>query len=288
MSFLSPHLKTGIGLRHPHHQQIIAEQPSLGWLEIHSENLFSGAPILRQQIKEISKTYPLSFHGVGLSLGSADGIKKPHLARLKQLVEEFRPALVSDHLSWSGINKTFVPDLLPLPLTHEALNIISQNISQVQTALGRQILIENPSGYLEFTAQDYDEPEFLAELVKQTNCGLILDINNIAVSAHNLGWSAPNYLKKLAGLVPAGTVQEIHLAGYHINTLEDGQEMWIDTHSKPVYPAVWGLYKTALQLLGDTNTLIEWDLEIPPLKTLLAEAQKADKIRQEVRHATAA
>lgn len=266
--------QTGIGLRAPHMAEILAQKPAVGFLEAHSENYFGASPA-RHQLLQLRAHYDISLHGVGLSLGRADDLDKQHLQQVADLVNEVQPLFVSEHIAWSGFAHTHVPDLLPLPMTEEALDILCAHIDQVQTFLGRQILVENPSSYVRFTQSDMPEPAFLATLAKRTGCGLLLDINNIFVSAHNTGFDAADYLTSL----DTDAVREIHLAGYQENTMADGETLYIDTHGKPVYPAVWKLYEQALAQFGDVPTLVEWDSDIPPLQTLLNEAAKADVVR---------
>jgi hypothetical protein len=273
---MSPPLKTGIGLRDPHRQALLdSSDLNLGFLEVHTENYFGGGRA-RNDLKILAERYPISLHGVGLSLGRADGLDREHIKHIKTLSDAIQPLFVSEHLSWSAHHHHNAPDLLPLPLTHEALDIVIQNVRDVQDALGRQILIENPSNYLAFAQVDFSEATFLNHLVDRTGCGLLIDINNIAVSAHNLGYKAKAYIHDI---VPDGRVKEIHLAGYQINPLPDGEALYLDTHGQPIYPEVWTLYEEALAHLGDVPTLIEWDTDIPPLEVLLAEAAKADTYR---------
>lgn len=269
---------TGIGLRAPHVDAVLSDRPPVGFLEVHSENYFAigGGPF--QQLERLRELYPLSLHGVGLSLGSADGLDPEHLENLAKLAAHFEPALVSEHLSWSGVGGRRVPDLLPLPLTEEALGVIAMNIEQAQDRLGRAILIENPSAYMSFAEQGMSEPEFLTALAERTGCGLLLDINNIHVSAHNTGAFDPEaYL----AAIPADAVGEIHLAGYQVNAVEGG-EIFIDAHNNPVYPEVWKLYEKTLAIIGDTPTLVEWDNDLPELRALVKEARKADAYRKDV------
>lgn len=265
---------TGIGLRAFHTEQILAEKPKVGFLEAHSENYFRIGGIPFEQLMKAREDYAISLHGVGLSLGSADGVSAEHLAKLAALAEQVKPVLVSEHISWSAADGKSVPDLLPLPMTKDALNSICANIAKVQDVLKRQILVENPSSYLAFADREMTEPEFIAAVLKRTGCGLLLDVNNIHVSAHNTGADALAYLDAL----PKDAAQEIHLAGYHVNETS-GREIFVDAHNHPVYDAVWDLYRAALERLGDIPTLIEWDADLPPLSVLLNEAKKADDIR---------
>lgn len=267
--------RTGIGGRVAHFDKILETKPDVGFLELHSENFFcDGGPQL-QYLDKLRASYPISLHCVGLSLGSAAGISRPHLLKLKALMERTEPVLVSDHLSWSGAGNVFVPDLLPLPMTEEALSVMAANIDTAQTELKRQILIENPSVYIAFIEQDIAEAEFLASLVAKTGCGLLLDVNNIHVSAQGAAFDVKKYFEFL----PTSAVQEIHLAGYQVNVVDE-VEVLIDAHNHPVSASVWEIYKQALAHFGDVPTLIEWDADLPLLSVLVDEAHKADNIRR--------
>lgn len=225
-------------------------------------------------LSEIHRHYPISMHGVGLSLGSAGGINEAHLKALHAVVERHQPEQVSEHLAWSHWNNTFLNDLLPLPWTTEFLDIVVTNVNQVQDRLNRRLLIENPSLYLTMAKHDYTETGFLAELVRRTGCGLLLDINNVYVSAANQNTSPISYLHDY----PTAAVGEIHLAGHARNRI-DNEVILIDDHGSPVIDAVWNLFKTALNLLQrPVPVLIEWDTNVPPLSTLLREADKAKAI----------
>ena len=224
-------------------------------------------------LKEVRRSYPVALHGVGLSLGSAGPLDLRHLERLARLVESIEPCVVSEHLSWSGSGGVYLNHLLPLPYTPETLRVVVEHVEQVQERLGRRILVENPSSYLRFRHSSIPEAEFLGELVRRTGCGLLCDVNNVYVSAWNVGLDAEAYLAAL----PAGAVGEIHLAGHAVNDA-DGVNLLIDDHGSPVSPAVWKLYRQALERFGPVPTLIEWDTDIPALDVLLAEAHKADGI----------
>ncbi len=264
----------GVGLRSPHIAEIITSQPPIGWLEIHSENYFNPHSLARQQLRQLQSHYPISCHGIGLSLGSTDPLNLEHLQQLKQLITEAKPFLISDHLSWSSVDGQFFNDLLPLPYTEEALDNFCDKVDQVQHALNRQMLIENPSSYLQFQHSTIPEWEFLMAVQRRTGCGLLLDLNNIYVSSFNHHFDCQTYLAAIDPTV----VQEIHLAGFIRKQLPQG-EVWIDTHSQPVSAAVWQLYQQWIRCHGShTPTLIEWDAEIPSLATLLAEANKAQAI----------
>tara|TARA_R110002096_G_scaffold32351_4_gene94086 strand:+ start:1227 stop:2114 length:888 start_codon:yes stop_codon:yes gene_type:complete len=273
----------GIGLRAAHFVEVTERRPAIPWLEIHSENyLGGGAPL--SYLEQARSHYPISMHGVGLSLGSAEGIDRRHLDRLTRLAGRIEPVLVSEHVSWSVHNGTYFNDLLPLPYTEESLAAVSRNIETVQEAFGRPILVENASTYLQFKHSTIPEWEFMRELARRTGCGILLDVNNIYVSCQNHGWSAGDYLNAMAG-APVG---EIHLAGHAENRVGE-RIVRIDDHGSHVAPAVWALYEKALRLLGPVPTLIEWDTAIPELPVLLAEAGTAQAyLNRAVQHADAA
>lgn len=258
--------RAGIGLRSPHLQEVLATRPPIDWFEVHSENFFvAGGPALAALLA-LRQDYPLSLHGVGLSIGGADGLDSAHLRQLQALVERVEPAAVSEHLCWSAIGGRWLNNLLPLPYTRAALDLVCAHVDQVQEALRRPILMENVSSYLRFLPEDMPEWEFVTAVARHTGCGLLLDVNNIHVSACNHGFDAHEFL---AG-IPVDAVAEIHLAGY-----EEVDGLLVDTHSRPVYPAVWALYQAALQRFGAQPTLLEWDQDIPALAVLQAEAATA-------------
>ena len=274
---------TGIGLRGPHLAAIVAAPPAVGFLEVHPENYMGGGPALGA-LERLRRERPISLHGVGLSLGGTDGIDQGHLERLAGLVERLEPVLVSEHLSWSIVEGVYLNDLLPLPYTEEALDLLAAHIDRVQTRLRRRILVENPSSYLSYRHSTIEEPAFLAALAARTGCGLLCDINNIHVSGCNLGFNGEAYLAAL----PAGAIGEFHLAGHSINDV-DGQKILIDDHGSEVAAPVWALYRAALRRFGPRPTLIEWDSHLPALPVLLGEAAKADAaIREETGNARAA
>ena len=277
--------QAGIGLRFAHHRAVAAERPAVGWLEVHAENYFGGgAP--RGWLDAIRRDYPIALHGVGASLGSAQGLHDRHLARVRQLVERVEPVLVSEHLSWSVVDGVYLADLLPLPMTEEALDVVCRNVDRVQAVLGRRILVENPSTYLRFADSTIPEAEFLAALVARTGCALLCDINNAYVSAANNGGDARAWLAAL----PAPAIAEIHLAGHAVRGGDGERALRVDDHGAPVADEVWRLYEEALDRFGPVPTLIEWDTRVPPLATLVAEAHRADAARGtlEARHARAA
>ncbi|WP_232220652.1 MNIO family bufferin maturase [Legionella tunisiensis] len=263
------HPMIGIGLRAPHYYQIVEEKPGIDWLEVHTENfMFSGGPLL-DLLFSIRQHYPLSFHGIGLSLGSAQGISKEHLKRIKILLKRFEPFLLSDHLSWSSTEYAYLPDLLPIPYNKESLTVIANNIDDAQNYLQRTLLIENPSSYIEFQTSTYPEAEFLAELVKRTGAKILLDITNIFVSCFNHGWNPHEYIQA----IPHEAVQEIHLAGHSVHVQDEKNSLLIDTHDDYVCQDVWELYRYAIKYTGIIPTLLEWDAAIPDLKVLLNEAK---------------
>lgn len=272
--------RTGIGLRPEHWRAFAQTRPSVGFVEAHSENYFGrgGKPLHFLQLAR--ESHELSLHGVGLSIGSIDPLCETHLARLAELVRMLEPTLVSDHLCWTSVGGIHANDLLPLPYTEEALAHVVARVQRVQDHLARPILLENLSAYLDYAQSTVPEWEFLAEVAARSGCGLLLDINNIHVSAHNLGFDALDYIEA----IPPDAVQEMHLAGFTRNRLDDGAEILIDTHSAPVADAVWALYAAALDRFGPVPTLVEWDADLPPLPALVAEAAKA-RAMMEARHA---
>ncbi len=273
----------GIGLRSAHHRHVLAEQPDVAWFEVHTENFFAAGGPQPAFLERVRSDYPLSLHGVGLSLGSADALDRKHLTNLKRVADRFQPAFVSEHLSWSSINGQFINDLLPLPYTEEALLHFSDRVSYVQDFLGRTLLIENPSSYLAFAHSTIPEWEFLAAVSRRSGCAILLDINNIYVSAHNHGFDALDYL---AGM-PANRVAEFHLAGHSAQVGRDGQTLLIDTHDARVCDGVWKLFEAAVRRIGARPTLIEWDANLPAFDILEDEAGLADRILRS-NHAIAA
>ena len=260
---------TGIGLRAAHHERVCDDRPEIAWLEVHTEN-FLGGGATPTTLESLRDRYAISMHGVGLSLGSADGLDEEHLARIAALVRRLDPAAVSDHVSWSITGGIYFNDLLPIPYDEEALAVIVRNVMRFQEGIGRPVMVENPSTYLRHAQSDRAEPQFLAELCRRSGCGLLLDVNNVFVSTENHGDDAQAYLAAIAHL-PIG---EIHLSGHHLRQIGN-RSIRIDDHGSPVSDPVWALYERALALIGPRPTLIEWDSALPPLETLLAEAGKA-------------
>jgi len=268
---------SGVGLRLPHLTEMGATLPPAGWLEIHPEN-FLANPHAAELLAELSTHYPISFHTVGISVGSITGIDRSHLNRLRGLIDRIHPSLVSGHLAWSTYGKEYLNDLLPIPWNEETLRVVTTHVDEVQDVLGRAYLIENPASYVGFRSSTMPETEFLYELVRRTGCEILCDLSNIVVSAHNMGYDAYRFIDDF----PADAIREIHLGGY---TPEDDEatpdgRLWIDTHAAAIAAPSWDLYKYALGRFGVKPTLIEWDNDIPPLPTLLGEGAKADRLMQ--------
>jgi uncharacterized protein len=275
-------VRAGIGLRSQHHQSILSVARPPAWVEAHTENYFhDGGPAVRA-LERARALCPLSLHGVGLGLGSADPLDREHLARVRRAVRRFEPALVSEHACWAHVDGQHYNDLLPLPYTDEAVEHLAARIRQVQDTLDRQLLIENLSAYVSFAASQLSEGQFLAAVVERSGCGLLLDVNNAFVNAANLGLDLDEFLDSL----PRQAVQEIHLAG-HSRRQVGGRELLIDDHGSAVSEAVWTLYARVIRRCGPRPTLIEWDNDVPALEVLLAEAARADAVL-ESSHAAAA
>jgi uncharacterized protein (UPF0276 family) len=271
----------GVGLRLPHLAEVVATGPSAAWLEIHPEN-FLANPHATELLVETACSYPISVHTVGLSIGSATGIDHYHLRRVRGLIDLIDPVLVSGHLAWSTHEGEYLNDLLPLPYDEETLNLVVRHVDQVQQGLGRPYLVENPSSYVGFGASTMTEVEFLSELVRRTGCRLLCDVSNVYLSAHNMGYDAYAYLDGL----PVDAVGELHLGGFTLEA-DDGDvggTLLIDTHASPITDPVWDLYAYAVRRFGPTPTMIEWDNDLPPFATLLAEAAKADAVARDARN----
>lgn len=271
----------GIGLKAEHYRAVLDEKPPVGFFEVHAENYMGEGGPPHRYLAAIREAYPLSLHGVGLSIGGPGPLDRDHLARLKRLIDAYEPGLFSEHLAWSTHETGYLADLLPLPYTQDTLARVSAHVAETQDRLGRQMLLENPSSYLAFDDSTMAETEFIGEIVRRTGCGLLLDINNVFVSARNLGSDPVAYLHSY----PLAHVREIHLAGHDSDRDAAGQEVLIDAHGTPVAPDVWRLYALAIQKLGPLPTLIERDNNVPPLAELAAEAQLADAVMK--RHARA-
>ena len=267
---------TGIGLRQPHYREVFERLPELAFLEVHSENFFLEGGAAMHALERARAAYPISLHGVGLSLGSADALAGEHLAKLKRLVDRVEPALVSEHLCWGSVGGVHFNDLLPLPRDGETLALLADRIDRVQSTLKRRILVENLSAYVACRDAEMTETAFLAALARRTGCGLLLDVNNLYVNAINFGFDP------VAGLadLDAASIGQIHLAGH---TAVD--DCLIDTHGSLVCDPVWSLYEEACRRFGPTPTLIEWDTDLPALDVLLQQAAQASDIaRREAAH----
>ncbi|MDE2476778.1 MAG: DUF692 domain-containing protein [Alphaproteobacteria bacterium] len=262
--------QAGIGLRFPHQRLVAEQRPAAPWFEVHTENYFGGGTRLAS-IERIREHYPLSLHGTALSLGSAGGIDAAHLKRVAECAARLQPGLISEHLSFSRVDGIYYADLLPLPLTEEALTIVCRNVDTMQDALKRRVLIENPSTYLQFRHSAIPEWEFLAALAARTGCGILCDVNNIYVSACNHGWDALAYVSGL----PPDAIGEIHLAG-HAECMIGGVKVLIDNHGSRVAEPVWDLFDAALRRFGPKPVLIEWDTDIPEFSVLQEEAARAE------------
>ena len=283
-------LGAGTGLKPEHYRDILDGRPGVGWFEVHAENYMgtgngAGGPphFFLEQIRAL---YPLSVHGVGLSIGSAEGLVPGHLARLAAVVDRYQPALVSEHLAWSTHAGIFLNDLLPLPYTEATLAVVVRHVDQVQSTLRRRILIENPSTYLRFAMEQMAETTFLRELARRSGCGLLLDVNNVFVSAANHDFDPTVYLADF----PVEHIGEIHLAGHASIEAADGESLLIDTHDRPVSEQVWALYQSLLSRIGPRPTLIEWDADVPTWTRLSADVARAENLLsfEEGRHARAA
>ena len=265
----------GIGLRLPHIAEVVATRPPVGWLEIHPEN-FLANPHATELLLELAREYPISVHTVGVSIGSAGGIDRLHLRRVRALIDKVNPILVSGHLAWSTHAGEYLNDLLPLPYNQETLRILTDHIHEVQDGLARAYLVENPSSYIGFKMSTMTEPEFLCELVLRSGCELLCDVSNVYLSAHNMRYDAHQYINGL----PANAIGELHLGGFtpEADDANPGSELLLDAHATPVAEAAWDLYAYAVHRFGRNPTLIEWDNDLPSLTTLLGEAARADAI----------
>lgn len=270
----------GLGLKSAYYEDALAASAAGLWFEVHAENyMVDGGPRLAW-LNAIRRDKPLSLHGVGLSLAGDQPPDPAHLARLKALADRFEPFVVSEHLAWSRRGDVYHPDLLPFVRSHAALDRICDNVSRAQDALGRRLLIENPSHYLDLRGHEMSEPELLVAMVRRTGCGLLLDINNVHISANNLGGSALDYLDAL----PAAAIGEIHLAG-HSPDPELGARLLIDSHAAPVSQPVWALYARTIARLGPRPTLIERDDDLPPFAEMMEERDRADAVLTVVQEA---
>ncbi len=264
--------RAGVGLKPEHYREILQTNPDIGFFEVHAENYMGAGGPPHRYLESVRARYPLSLHGVGLSIGSARGLDQAHLQRLKELIRRYEPGLFSEHLAWSTHEAGFLNDLLPVPYTNETLQKVCEHIDQVQSAIGRQMLLENPSVYVLFAESVIPEAEFLREIAKRTGCGLLLDVNNVEVSATNAKYDPYEYINAF----PVEHVGELHLAGFAETRDDIGDRVLIDAHGSPVEPSVWSLYRHTLQTVGPKPTLIEWDNDVPSWHVLHAEATKAE------------
>jgi uncharacterized protein (UPF0276 family) len=268
-------LRAGAGLKPEHQRHILEARPDVGWFEVHAENYMGAGGPPHHFLERVRALYPLSVHGVGLSIGSANGMAPGHLGRLKSVVDRYQPFVVSEHLAWSMHDGTFLNDLLPLPYTEATLSLVACHVDEAQMVLGRRILIENPSTYLRFDGEEMPETEFLRALARRSGCGLLLDINNVVVSAANHGFDPRAYLERF----PHEHVGEIHLAG-HAVLESDGDALFVDTHDRTISPEVWSLFRDVIARRGGRPTLIEWDSDVPAWPDLEAEVHQAQSILQ--------
>jgi uncharacterized protein (UPF0276 family) len=265
--------RAGLGLKPQHYGEILETRPEVGFFEVHAENYMGAGGPPHRYLERIRARYPLSLHGVGLSIGGDQPLDKTHLDRLRRLLDRYDPESFSEHLAWSSHETVFLNDLLPIPYTRRTLRRVCEHIDEVQESLGRRMLLENPSTYVAFEQSRMSEVDFLSEIVERTGCGLLLDVNNVFVSAINHAYDAIAYLDGF----PVEHVGEIHLAGFAEDTDEDGNALLIDAHGTPVAEIVWKLYEHALERTGPVPTLIEWDNDVPPFEALMEKASRADR-----------
>ncbi|WP_425045576.1 DUF692 domain-containing protein [Primorskyibacter sp. S87] len=261
----------GVGYKPQHFARIIENAGAVSWLEIHAENYMGDGGRPLAQLRHLSERFPISVHGVGLSIGGEGSLDRDHLARLRHLVDWLKPASFSEHLAWSTHEGHFLNDLLPLPYTDETLQRVCDHIDQLHDAVGRRMLLENPSSYLAFDESTWSEPDFLREVSDRTGCGLLLDLNNVFVSATNLSFSPQGYIDAY----PLDLVEEIHLGGHDTDADEHGNVLLIDNHGQPVVDPVWALLDTVLETAGPKPVLVEWDNDVPDWPVLEAEAARA-------------
>jgi uncharacterized protein len=268
---------TGIGLRLPHLAEVVATLPAVGWLEVHPEN-FLANPHAMELLTEVARRYPISVHTVGISIGSADGLDRAHLRRLRALIDALDPMLVSGHLAWSSYQNAYLNDLLPLPYDEAALRTVVEHLQQVQDGLGRAYVIENPSTYVAFRTSTMTELEFLNALIDRAGCQLLCDVSNVYLSGHNMGYDPYAFIDGL----PGDAIVELHLGGFtpEEDEANPGSTLLVDTHATGIANPVWDLYAHTISRFGAKPTLIEWDNDIPPLARLIDEAHHADTLRK--------
>lgn len=262
----------GISLKPDHYDQILLQKPDIGWVEIHSENYFAMGSYNFQKLKQIREHYPISVHGIGMSLGSANRLDKKHLQQVKHLIDAIEPFMISEHLSWSHVDGRYLPDLMPIPYNDESLEIFTTNLSNAQDYLNHKILIENPSSYFQYNNSTYTEPEFLNKVTKTTGAKILLDVNNIYVSCINNESDYYQYIDEIDHVL----VKEIHIAGHSVKNVSQHQ-LYIDSHDNYVADEVWKLYAYTIEKCKHVLTLLEWDQNIPSLDILVSEAKKAEK-----------
>jgi uncharacterized protein len=279
----SPATHAGLGLKAEHYRDILATRPEVGFFEIHAENYMGAGGPPHRYLEAIRGAYEISLHGVGLSIGGPAALDRAHLQRLKDLDRRYRPFLFSEHLAWSTHEQAYLSDLLPLPYTQATLARVCDHIAETQDFLGRQMLLENPSSYLWFEESTFGEAAFIAEVARRTGCGLLLDVNNVFVSAKNLGSDCAAYIDAY----PLALVQEIHVAGHDLRRDPAGADLLIDAHGSDVAAEVWKLYGTVIARTGALPTLIERDNNVPPLAELLREAGMANTVLAQARRKAA-
>lgn len=278
-SSLFPALGFGLGLRSDHYAEVLkGRSPDVSWFEVVTENFMGDGGRPLQILEKVRENHPLALHGVSLSIGSTDPLAKSYLDRLRALIDRFQPELVSDHCCWTGVEGENIHDLLPLPFTEEAIRHVVARVSRVQDRIGRRILIENVSSYITYAHSEMTEWEFLAEIARRADCGILMDVNNVYVSSINHGFDP---LKFLDG-IPRERVGQMHLAGHSTDQLENGRVFLIDTHDCAVCPEVWALYEQAVRRYGAVSTMVEWDAEIPAYEVLRQELAKARALEEKV------
>lgn len=266
--------RAGVGLKAEHYRHILEHTPDVGFFEVHAENYMGAGGPPHRYLAQIREQYPLSLHGVGLSIGGTMPLDRDHLKRLSSLIARYQPGLFSEHLAWSTHESSFFNDLLPAPYTNETLSRVVEHIDQVQSVLGRQMLLENPSTYVWFEESTWSETDFITEIARRAGCGLLLDVNNVYVACTNQQWDAAAYIDGF----PLRSVKEIHLAGHTRQADDKGRPLLIDSHDKSVDELVWNLFRDVIRRIGPTPTLIEWDANIPTWSELQAEATMAEML----------
>jgi uncharacterized protein (UPF0276 family) len=266
--------RAGIGLKPQHYQEILRDRPCFGFFEVHAENYMGGGGPPHHYLEAIRKDYPISLHGVALSIGGEQSLNRDHLGRLRDLLNRYDCGLFSEHLAWSTHEDVYLDDLLPLPYTKETLQHVCDHVNETQTFLGRRMLLENPSTYIQFEGSTFSEIEFISQISERTGCGLLLDVNNVFVTCKNHNVDANAYIDAF----PLEHVGEIHLAGHDVRRDDTGAPLLIDAHGSPVVNCVWKLYERVISRVGPMPTLIERDANVPPLADLLAEASRAERV----------